>query len=195
MLVQTTHISLLERLGKTSDELAWGEFCRRYGDLIRNFARVQSLQPSDCDDVLQDVLVALAKAMPGFTYDPAKGKFRSYLKTVALHVIFARSRQKRGEVALEDIGTAVEQDSAASSIDALWDAQWRQYHLRQAMITIEAEFSAGDLAAFQRYAIAGKPVREVAEELQMSADQVYQAKSRILRRLSQVIAAQVEEEG
>jgi RNA polymerase sigma-70 factor (ECF subfamily) len=162
--------------------------------LIRNFARQQRLQPADCDDVLQDVLMALTKAMPGFVYDPARGKFRSYLKTIALHAIFARSRQKRGEVALEMVGTAA--DAAVDQdVDRIWDEQWRQYHLKQAMRTVETEFNEADLAAFQQYAVEGRAVSMVAEQLGQSVDQVYQAKSRILKRLSQVIQEQVDDEG
>lgn len=94
MLTETTHISLLARLSGGEDPLAWTEFCHRYGELIRNFCRAQHLQPADCDDVLQDVLMSLTKSMPRFEYDPSRGKFRSYLKTITLHAIFARTRQK-----------------------------------------------------------------------------------------------------
>jgi RNA polymerase sigma-70 factor (ECF subfamily) len=196
VLAQTTHISLLARLGGDHDPVAWDEFCRRYGELIRNFARAQGLQPADCDDVLQDVLLSLTKAIPGFEYDPARGKFRSYLKTITLHAIFARSRQKRGEVALEESGrTAAEAAAREPQIDAIWDEQWRQYHLNLAMHRISAEFNELDLAAFRHYAIQGNSPKETAESFGLSVNQVYQAKSRILRRLSGVIQEQVTEEG
>jgi RNA polymerase sigma factor (sigma-70 family) len=195
VLAQTTHISLLERLSDGRDPVAWHEFCTRYGDLIRNFARHQNLQAADMDDVLQDVLMNLTKAMPGFEYDPTKGKFRSYLKTVTLHAIFARSRQKKGEVALEDVKTAADAAAADATVDGVWDAQWRQYHLQQAMRVIESEFNDADVTAFRQYAIAGLPVKEVADEVGLSVDSIYQAKSRILKRLSALIEQQVAEEG
>ncbi len=195
MLAQTTHISLIERLSDGRDPVAWHEFCSRYGDLIRNFARHQRLQPADVDDIVQDVLVALTKAMPGFTYDPSKGKFRSYLKTVTLHAIFARSRQKRGEVALVDMKTAAEAAGADAATESLWDEQWRQYHLRQAMRIIESEFNEADISAFKQYGVSGRSAKDVADELGVSVDSIYQAKSRILKRLSAIIEQQVAEEG
>lgn len=195
MLAQTTHISLLERLSDGRDPVAWHEFCSRYGDLIRNFARHQNLQAADIDDVLQDVLMSLTKAMPGFTYDPSRGKFRSYLKTVTLHAIFARSRQKRGEVALEDVKTQADAAAADATVDGVWDEQWRQYHLKQAMRTIESEFNEADIAAFKQYGVSGRAAKEVADELGVSVDSVYQAKSRILKRLGAIIEQQVSEEG
>lgn len=191
MIGQSTHISLLARLGEGADPLAWAEFCHRYGELIRNFARSRNLQPADCDDVLQDVLMALTRAMPGFEYDPSRGKFRSYLKTVTLHAIFARSRQNNGHVSLPEVEAA----AARPDIESLWDEQWRQYHLRQAMSRIEAEFNETDLAAFTQYALSGRSAKDTAGTLGLSLDQVYQAKSRILKRLSALIDEQVEEEG
>lgn len=195
MLVQSTHATLLARLADGQDAVAWHEFCTRYGDLIRTFARQRGMQPSDCDDIVQDVLTSLTSAMRGFEYDPGKGKFRSYLKTVTLHAIFARLRQNKGEVALEEVKTAADAAAADRDVDSQWDAQWRHYHLQQAMHTIRAEFNEADFAAFDQYAVSGRSAQQTAESLNMSVDQVYQAKSRILRRLSEVIAAQVEEEG
>ncbi len=49
--------------------------------------------------------------------------------------------------------------------------------------------------AFDAYAVAGRDVRETADALDMSVDQVYQAKSRILKRLGRLVEQQTLEEG
>jgi DNA-directed RNA polymerase specialized sigma24 family protein len=49
--------------------------------------------------------------------------------------------------------------------------------------------------AFRRYGVEGVSVAATAEELGLSVDQVYQAKSRIVRRLAELVAEQVAEEG
>jgi RNA polymerase sigma-70 factor (ECF subfamily) len=188
----TTHVTLLQRLAGGDDPAAWQEFCDRYGMLIRSFARHHQLQSADCDEVVQEVLVALTRSMPGFRYDPAKGRFRSYLKTVVVHAIYRRSSQKLGKVGLQVIDESACADSAS---EEAWELEWRQYHLRQAMSAVRAEFSEQDLQAFDQYAIRGRDARETATALGLSANQVYQAKSRILKRLGEVIAQQVEEEG
>ena len=189
----TTHGTLLARLSGGADGGAWREFCDRYEELIRAFARRRGVSPSDCDDVVQDVMLALTKAMPGFEYDPAKGKFRSYLKTVTLHAVTRRSRQNPPVAHLESSGGSIAGGPAED--EETWEAEWRQYHLRTAMKTIRAEFSPSDLGAFDAYAVTGEEAAAVASQLGISVDSVYQAKSRVLRRLSQVIAQQVEEEG
>lgn len=102
----TTRPSLLARVSGDTDPHAWREFCDRYGDLIRSFALRRGLQGAYADDVLQDVLVALTKSMPGFQYDPAKGKFRSYLKTMVVRSVFRRTFQKRADIPLEVVESA-----------------------------------------------------------------------------------------
>ncbi len=190
----TTHVSLLARLHDGKDTAAWREFCDRYEELIRGFARRQGVVGSDADDVVQDVMLSLTKAMPGFNYDASKGKFRSYLKTIVVHAISARSRQNPRVSALGE-GTQTAPAAPDGGGQEPWEAEWRQYHLRQAMKAVRAEFKASDLAAFEGYVNAGRDPSSVARELGMSVDSVYQAKSRILRKLSETIARQVEEEG
>ncbi len=191
----TTHISLLARLTGGRDQTAWAEFSDRYQELIRSFARRQGLSPTDQDDVVQDVMLALTKAMPGFAYDPGKGKFRSYLKTITLHSIYRSSCQKSGAAPLRDVSTFSGTPVAGDPVEEAWEAEWRSYHLRSAMKTIRTEFSSSDLAAFDAYVGEGKPAEATATDLGISLDRVYQAKSRILKRLGEVIEAQIEEEG
>ena len=191
----TTHATLLARLTDGKESAAWDEFCLRYGDLIRGFARRQGLNPEDGEDIVQDVMVKLVQAMPGFTYDPARGKFRSYLKTVVLRAIFQRFSKKRGLRTVEDIESAADAATHDGDVEQRWETEWRRYHLRQAMRVIEPEFSPKDLAAFQAYAVDGKDAQVAAEALGITANQVYQAKSRILKRLGEVIEQQVTDEG
>jgi RNA polymerase sigma-70 factor (ECF subfamily) len=193
MLSQTaTHATLLARLADGHDSGAWAEFHDRYAELVQRCCRVRGLQPADRDDVLQEVLLSLSKSMPGFRYDPSKGKFRSYLKTVVMHAISRKACQNSPAYRLSDVGSQAHPDGDDES---LWEGEWRQYHLRRALKVVESEYSHLDRQAFERYALGGEEVRSVAEALGMSIDHVYQAKSRIARRIGELIRAQVEEEG
>ncbi|MHC5024458.1 MAG: RNA polymerase sigma factor [Planctomycetota bacterium] len=190
-----THASLLIRLRTGSDAAAWQEFSERYGELIRGFARRRGLQPADCEDVAQDVLLSMSKVMPGFSYDPSRGKFRSYLKTATLHAIFRRNRQNKGEIALGTLEEMTRCAATDAEVERAWELEWQHYHLRQAMRTLRREFNAADREAFRHYVIDGHDARDTARDLGLTVNQVYKAKSRILQRLEDAIAQQVEEEG
>lgn len=191
----TTHTTLLARLSDRGDHAAWRVFFDRYGDLIRSFAMRQGLQPADCEDVVQDVLAALIKSMPGFTYDPAKGKFRSYLKTVTVRAVFRQKCQGRREIELETVEDAIHEPTAEDALEKQWELSWRRYHVQRALRRLEGEFNEKDRTAFARYALAGREASETAETLGISVEHVWQAKSRILKRLNVLIGEQVREEG
>jgi RNA polymerase sigma-70 factor (ECF subfamily) len=202
VLTQSTHITLLARLGNPDDPpeyaQAWAEFQVRYGELIRRVALRRGLQAADCDDVMQDTMMALGKSMPGFSYDPQRGTFRSYLKTVVSHIVSKKLRQNHPRQTLyggegQSSDHSVTDDEA--NLESIWEAEWRRYHLQQAMRTIEAEFNEADRAAFTQYALEGHDATETASLLRMSIDQVYQAKSRIVKRLGELIEQQVADEG
>src|SRR5258708_5985615 len=74
-----TRRSLLVRLRDPGDCAAWEDFVSLYGPLAYRFARKRGLQDADAADVTQNVLQAVAKSLRGFDYDPALGRFRSWL--------------------------------------------------------------------------------------------------------------------
>ena len=191
----TTHASLLQRVSAGADPAAWDEFHGRYRDLIRGFAQRRGLQPADCDDVVQDVLLALTQAMRRFEYQPEKGRFRAYLKATTQRLVHRKIWHKQGGAALELVGSPEQFATPDPAAEDAWETEWRAYHVRQAMRTIEVEFNRADLRAFQWYVVEGRDAQETAAALSLTVNQVYQAKSRIVKRLAALIAAQAEDEG
>ena len=191
----STHTTLLNRLSDNKDASAWGDFQRRYGELIVGYARRRGVQAADCDDLLQDVLISLTKAMPEFRYDPSRGRFRAYLKTIVSRAVGRKFRQDRPQLSLDTVEMAEHDSGQSTRADEVWEAEWRQYHIRQAMHTIDAEFNQTDRLAFRHYVIGGQPPDKTAEVLGITVNQVYKAKSNILKRMTDLIAQQVEEEG
>src|SRR5512145_1034866 len=77
-----TRATLLLRLRPDSAgrEVAWAEFHRIYAPIIAGFARKMGAKPQDREDLVQDVMTGLFSASEQFVYDPAKGRFRGFLK-------------------------------------------------------------------------------------------------------------------
>ena len=74
-----TRRSLLSRLKRWDDQESWQDFFNTYWKLIYGVATRAGLSDSEAQDVVQDTMVAVARQMPNFKYDPALGSFKSWL--------------------------------------------------------------------------------------------------------------------
>jgi len=93
---ESTHPSLLARVRDPADRAAWRQFEARYGPLILGFCRSVGLQLADAEDVRQEVMLSLSRAMPAFTYSRQAGRFRSYLGAAVRHAVIRHAeRHKR----------------------------------------------------------------------------------------------------
>src|SRR5438270_6344868 len=77
-----TRRSLLSRLRDLSDSDSWRTFFDTYWRLIYNLARKSGLSDGDAQDVVQETVIAVARKMPDFRYDPAKGSFKQWLRLI-----------------------------------------------------------------------------------------------------------------
>jgi RNA polymerase sigma-70 factor (ECF subfamily) len=189
----STSPSLLQRVRNPRDRSAWDEFDRRYGELILRFCRHRGLSQSDAEDVRQNVLMSLAKALPKFDYNPARGRFRSYLGRVVRNAVQRRlSCPNREWAVLDNIGL----DSVASDdreFEATWDREWTDHHLRRAMQIVRQTYDPRSLDVFERL-LKGHSIREVARDMSMSAAAVQKVKQRVQQRLKNLIAEHIENE-
>jgi RNA polymerase sigma factor (sigma-70 family) len=191
----TTRATWLNDLMSGRNPAAWQEFYERYAEFICRIARGCHVQPAECEDVVHEVFLAL-QAMEGrFQYDPSKGRFRSYLKKTVRRTIARISRQKAVPRPLQEDEHPDGPRSIDPAFERLWEEEWRQYHVRRGLRTIASEYGRTSVAAFERYVVKGQSPEEVAAALGISTNQVYQVKSRILRRLMQLIEQQVAQEG
>src|SRR4051794_29525034 len=94
-----TRPSLLIRVRDPADQVAWLEFVEIYRPVILRLARQKGMQEADAEDVAQDVLAAVAKAIEQREHDPKRAKFRTWLNRVASNAILntlTRGRPDRG---------------------------------------------------------------------------------------------------
>src|SRR5262245_41529594 len=88
-----TRQSMIDRLGASDpgpSDKAWRTFFRIYSPVIFRFSKHARLNDNEADEVLARVVRNLWVAMRGKNgYDPSKGRFRYYLRTITNHVIQA----------------------------------------------------------------------------------------------------------
>lgn len=187
----STATSLLVGI-KANDPEAWRRLARLYAPLVYHWACRQGLQPRDAEDIIQEVFLTVAKRVDTFRREREGDTFRGWLWTITRHKLgdWLR-RQKRREhefdgTEAERLLLEVPDPGTTEAVDVEDPVGVRQL-CRRALEMIRAEFEEQSWQAFWRVAVEGKSAAEVAEELHVSRNAVYVAKSRILCRLQQVL--------
>jgi RNA polymerase sigma-70 factor, ECF subfamily len=179
--VNTTSPSLLERLRQPAPAEAWGRFVDLYTPFLYHWARQLGLQESDAADLVQEVFTLLLQKLPEFSYDP-QGSFRGWLRKVTLNKW--HQLQRRRSVALLDAnGPVLTRLASPETEEARWDADYQRHLAGRVLELIQAEFKPGTWKAFWECLVRDRPAAEVAQELGISPNAVYLAKTRVLRRL------------
>ena len=82
--MNTTPVSLLERLRQPANQDAWSRFVKLYTPLLHFWVRRTGFSETEADDLVQEVFAALVQKLPAFAYDKVK-TFRGWLRTVAVN--------------------------------------------------------------------------------------------------------------
>lgn len=195
--LSATRPSLLFRVRDASDKDAWNRFARLYGPLVYRFGCRNGLQDADASDLTQDVLLSAATAMVRFEYDPQRGRFRSWLFTVARHalnrMLTRRTRIPRVFGHQQGRRDPASQLQDNHELEESWHQDYRLQLFEWAMEQVQPQFEPATWEAFTQTAVGNVEPATVADRLGVSVGAVYIARSRVTGRLRQVIR-QVEED-
>jgi RNA polymerase sigma-70 factor (ECF subfamily) len=180
------------RIRDATDQEAWRTFVEIYAPLVYGYARRHGLQDADAADMTQEVMSEVARGIRSFEYQPERGRFRDWLKTIARRRLSRFDHRRAG---------SREQPCAAESLeripdrrdDADWDLAFSSQVLRAAMDRVRVDFEPMTWRAFERVWLDGRTPAETARELSVGITSVYLAKSRILNRLEEEIRDIAEE--
>lgn len=89
-----TRQSLVARLKDLGDQESWREFFQTYWRLIHATALKAGLTDVEAQEVVQEVMIATARKMPGFTYDPAKDSLKGWLLSVTRWKVVDQFRKR-----------------------------------------------------------------------------------------------------
>jgi RNA polymerase sigma-70 factor (ECF subfamily) len=179
--MNTTPVSLLEKLRQPNPQDAWTRFVHLYSPLLYHWARQRfKLNGPDVEDFVQEVFTLLLQELPEFQYNAGK-RFRAWLWTVSLN----KHRQcLRRSMAGACLPLDAQADLAiADQLDADIDAEYQQHVMRRALQLIQNDFEPATWQAFWECTMNDRSPQEVATEVGLSISSVYAAKSRVLRRL------------
>jgi RNA polymerase sigma factor (sigma-70 family) len=181
---------LLVLLGNPGDAGSWSAFVDRYAPKIYGWCRRLGLQEADAEDVTQEVLTQLVRKLRTFAYDPQKGSFRGWLKTLTHHA-WCDYLDKRRRAGVADTSPEVSpilerlegREDLATALAEVFDLEL----LAEAEARVQLQVSARDWKIFQVLAVEGRPGPDLAAELGMTVTAVLMAKSRVQQKLRQEV--------
>lgn len=186
--MHTTSATLLERVRDPGNQEAWERFVQLYTPFFFNWAARAGLQQQDAADLVQEVFVLLLRNLPKFQYQH-DGSFRGWLQRVVQNKWREIERRRAPMPILANIpGIPLANVPAPPDTDLFDETEHRNYLVQRALVLIQGDFELTTWRAWQEYAVAGRPVEEVARELKITPHAVYLSKARVLRRIREEIS-------
>lgn len=200
-MAASTSPSLLLRIRDFGDTGAWQEFVDLYSPIVRSYCLQRQLQPSDTDDIVQDVMAMVSRAITKFEYDRSKGKFRSWLGTIAANRIrnhlsqqsIRRSRSYDEEINFDGDSGDTATGECYTDPDTAWVELFSERVFKYACTRIRPELSDIQWRCFEATWMHDQHAATVAKELQLPIHQIYVNKSRVLKKLEAEIRLLAEE--
>jgi RNA polymerase sigma factor (sigma-70 family) len=184
-----TRESLLSRLREWNNGPEWREFFDTYWRLIFNFGRKSGLGEQDAQDLVQEVMLSVAKKLPAFTYDRSKGRFRNWLLLVVRSRLMDHWRKhlpkQQRTVSSED--EAVVESAVEPEVERLWDDEWRAHLLGGAFSRLRRRVPARHFMLFEMSARQGMPLGKVAASLGIGLTHAYVIRHRLHKMLREEV--------
>lgn len=188
--VPTTSTTLLRDLAGDSRHARWTEFAARYRPMMEAYLR-ERFPFLEADDLIQETLVAFAKALPTYVYDVASsGHFRNYLTGILRHKALNTVRGCRRYAAAIN-RSEVDAEKVLDPAVVESEEDFRRSLMESALGQLMAsdEVSARDKQVFEQVAIADIAPTEVAAKFGLSRANVDQIKKRMTDRLRAIVSA------
>ena len=179
-------MSMLEKAGK-NDPDAWRKLVHLYTPLLARWIRKCGIKNDQIENLMQIVFTKMVQNLDKFQKTDPNHKFRKWLKTICSNAIcdHFRNAGNRHELAIGGNAHLLDQlaqtevmaeddDEVSQEVGMLY---WR------AMEIIEDKHSKKYVDAFVAYVLHDHLPIHVAEQLQISIETVYKAKSMVLKTL------------
>lgn len=191
-----TRESLIGKLCGSASEEAWTEFAGLYRPLVIRVAIAKGLQHADAEDLAQDVLAVVGRAIGSFDA-AADGSFRGWLFKITRnlcinHLTRSPFSGKRGPIGSgdSDVQRMLMQLPADEATVTLFTAEHRRLRFRQAADELKPNFSESTWLSFWLTAVDGRSIESVASELQLTNGAVRVARCRVLAKLKSTLHTQ-----
>ncbi len=191
----STQVFLLDRVSESRDSQSWQEFVELYLPIVNRFCRQRGLRVDEAEEVTQNVFVNVVRAISGFQYDIQRGRFRSWLCTIACHEILRYRNKHQRQIMMPGDGLSEGQrQRTGDPLDAAWCEAFYAGLYDAAVQRVRPEFDPTTWQAFVLTWEQHVPAAEVAQTLGRNLNWVYKAKFRVIQSVQAVVAQLADDE-
>ncbi len=176
---------------------SWQNFYDVYSRLIYGAAITAGLTPSEGEDVVQETVIAVCKAIGKYKYIPEKCAFKTWLHAVTKRQVVNQFRKRLGKGRLVDplpgereTDTRFDEipDPASHALDEVFRREWEQTLVDAACERIKRLVSPDQFQIYDYYVLQGHGTLDTVRALGVSAAKVYIAKTRIGKMVREQVA-------
>ena len=118
-----------------------------------------------------------------FKFDPDLAHFRTYFGKIVNTKIADFFRRKKDLLSDDELpAIPIEPETENFFMD-----EWRKMLLQEAQAQLKLRVAPETFQAYELYAVQNRPVKKVAEYLDCSENQVYQAKKRCFKMMKEIL--------
>lgn len=185
-----TQASLIMRLQNADDVAAWAQFTELYGPVVFRVARRRGLQQADAENLVQEVLLAVAQSVSGWIEREDRGRFRAWLLRIAhneaVNMLTQRATRSLGLDGLQGQhlldGVAVRNE-----ISSLFDLEYERAVFHLATKHVQESVADETWLAFVLTEVEGESVQQAAQKLGTREGNIYVSRSRVMARIKQFV--------
>jgi len=181
-----TRLTLLQRAKNPDDQQAWDEFVRYYSDFIKVVLSQMGLNQKDADDLIQEILIKIWKALPKMDYDQSRARFRTWMSHLIRNKVIDHFRKvkrlsDKQEMIVEESGNLTPVKSEPE-VEKIIQSEWEVYIVKLALKRIAGHFSDRAIDAFEM-SMENIPPEKIGEKLGIKGNSVTKLKNRVKQRL------------
>lgn len=187
---EATRLSVLEGIKDPANQPGWERFFNMYAGYVYSIARSHGLNDADANDVLSRVMSGIVGNVD--KYDPARGRFRSWLYNLTIWRIknVWRANHARPEIPVDIDALPIIADNTPVTDD---EAEWRGAVTDEALRRLQGLVNPTHFAIFHASVIEELDVDSIRRLYGVSRDNIYQIRKRIKGNFATLLADVAQE--
>ena len=181
----TTRQTLIVRIKNRDDEQAWSEFVSYYRSFIRVILKYLNVSENDIEDLAQDVLLKIWKALEKLNFDSERARFRTWMTAVIRNAVIDFQRAKKRKIKTVDSDNPLDAEKFPLDNDEftqIVDKEWRVHITNMALDNIRSSFSGNAMEVFEMH-LNQASIAEIAKSLNLAESSVYKLRKRVEEKL------------